>query len=305
MLKLKNVDIGYQNPLIQAINTELHLGEVALIIGNNGVGKTTLIKSILGQIPLLKGEISLNNKNIKTLNNKEIAENIAIVFSKANVPNNYTTKDLVSLGKFIHYPYYFQLNSKDNAEIDKIIKSLDLYEYKDFPLQNLSDGNLQKAFIGRALAQNSPIIILDEPTTHLDEKNKKSILKILKNLAKQHQKLILFSSHDWRLAKDFSDKIWFIKDKQLYAGLTEDILLEHRELSEPFDFQEKTIQLPNIIAPNFEKELLKTALLKHFNKDLSQFSIHFSENRWEISHLGKNTFTNSLQEIIDFIKVNI
>ena len=208
-LQLKKTGIGYKTPLIKGVETSLKLGEVCLLIGNNGVGKTTLIKSILNQIPVLDGEIFLNKKNIKILSSKEIAEQVAIVFSKSQVPANYTLKDLISLGKYIHYPYYFELNDSDRQEVDEIIESLNLNQYKDFQLQKLSDGNLQKAFIGRALAQNSPFIILDEPTTHLDEENKIIILKLLRNLAKKQNKLILFSSHDWRLAKEFSDKIWW------------------------------------------------------------------------------------------------
>ena len=104
--------------------------------------------------------------------------------------------------------------------MEEIIDSLNLTSYKDFPLKKLSDGNLQKAFIGRALAQNTPMIILDEPTTYLDEENKMMILNLLKKLAKEKNKAILFSSHDWRLAKDFSDKIWWLKDHRLKIGRT-------------------------------------------------------------------------------------
>ncbi|HPZ24809.1 MAG TPA: ABC transporter ATP-binding protein, partial [Kaistella sp.] len=94
-LQLKKTDIGYKTPLIKGVETSLKLGEVCLLIGNNGVGKTTLIKSILNQIPVLDGEIFLNRKNIKILSSKEIAEQIAIVFSKSQVPANYTLKDLI------------------------------------------------------------------------------------------------------------------------------------------------------------------------------------------------------------------
>jgi iron complex transport system ATP-binding protein len=124
---------------------------------------------------------------------------------------------LISLGKYIHYSFYFKLNETDKLEITEIINKLNLSEYQNKKLTELSDGNLQKAFIGRALAQNSPFIILDEPTTHLDEENKLTILSLLRNLAKSENKLILFSSHDWRLAKEFSDKIWWIKDKNSLA----------------------------------------------------------------------------------------
>lgn len=188
-LEIKNTNIGYQKPLISEVNTSLDFGDVCLLIGNNGVGKTTLIKSILNQISLLNGEILINKKQNNQLSNKEIAELIAVVFSKSQIPANYTTEDLISLGKFIHLPYYYQLEKEDIQEVNHIISQLKLDEYKNTLLQKLSDGNLQKAFIGRALAQNSPMIILDEPTTHLDEDNKIIILKLLRDLAKNTTKL--------------------------------------------------------------------------------------------------------------------
>ena len=106
-LEIKNTNIGYQKPLISEVNTSLDFGDVCLLIGNNGVGKTTLIKSILNQISLINGEILINKKQNNQLSNKEIAEQIAVVFSKSQIPANYTTQDLVSLGKFIHLPYYY------------------------------------------------------------------------------------------------------------------------------------------------------------------------------------------------------
>ena len=283
-LQIKKTDIGYKTPLIKGVETSLKLGEVCLLIGNNGVGKTTLIKSILNQIPVLDGEIFLNKKNIKILSSKEIAEQIAIVFSKSQVPANYTLKDLISLGKYIHYPYYFELNDSDRQEVDEIIESLNLNQYKDFQLQKLSDGNLQKAFIGRALAQNSPFIILDEPTTHLDEENKIIILKLLRNLAKKQNKLILFSSHDWRLAKEFSDKIWLVNDGKLDAGITEEILLKHHEILSPRLFQvNENFIPPQIFAPDLEKEMLYSFLQKNFKKNLSHLKFEFKQVFWEIS----------------------
>ncbi|WP_332020161.1 ABC transporter ATP-binding protein, partial [Kaistella sp.] len=116
-LELKNTAVGYKTPLIRGIETDLALGEICLLIGNNGVGKTTLIKSILNQISLISGDILLDGKNIKTLSNKEIAERVAVVFSKSQIPANYTLTDLVSLGKYIHYPYYFELNAQDQNEV--------------------------------------------------------------------------------------------------------------------------------------------------------------------------------------------
>ena len=134
------------------------------------------------------------------------------------------------LGKFIH-SFIINLN-EDLEHVNNIISQLKLEEYRNIQLQKLSDGNLQKAFIGRALAQNSPMIILDEPTTHLDEENKYH-LKIVERFAKTNNKNHSFSSHDWRLAKEFVDKIWFINEQNLQEGFMEDILLKNDLLTNP------------------------------------------------------------------------
>ncbi|MCQ4034640.1 ABC transporter ATP-binding protein [Kaistella montana] len=301
-LQLKNTTIGYKTPLIKRVETSLNLGEICLLIGNNGVGKTTLIKSILNQIPTLGGDILLQNQSLKRLSQKEIAEQIAVVFSKSQVPTNFTLTDLVALGKYIHYPYYFQLNKSDLQEVEEIIESLNLTQYKNFPLQKLSDGNLQKAFIGRALAQNSPMIILDEPTTHLDEENKIIILKLLRNLAKKHNKLILFSSHDWRLAKEFSDQIWLVNNEKLEAGIAEEILLKHDELLNPeiFRFSEGFVA-PKIIAPQLEKEMLYSFLQKNFKKDLSTLKFEYKDRFWVLSDDKIQKKCVSFKEISYFV----
>jgi len=302
-LQIKQANIGYNKTLISNANAHLNLGEVCLLIGNNGVGKTTLIKSILHQIPLLNGEISINNKSVKLLSVKEIAENIAVVFSKSIIPQNYTVEDLISLGKYIYYPFYFELKKEDREEVSHIIEELDLVQYKNTLLKNLSDGNLQKAFIGRALTQNSSIIILDEPTTHLDEKNKIIILKTLRKLAQEQNKLILFSSHDWRLAKEFADKIWYIKDRHLYSGIVEDVLLQHEELTNASLFQiNNQFVAPKINAPDFYKEMLYSLLQKNFRKDLSALNFEFENNFWLISNTSSKYQCESFEEIVNLVK---
>ncbi|BAP31435.1 uncharacterized protein CHSO_2398 [Chryseobacterium sp. StRB126] len=301
-LQIKQANIGYNKTLISNANAELKLGDVCLLIGNNGVGKTTLIKSILHQIPLLDGEILINGKNVKKLSVKEIAENIAIVFSKSVIPQHYTVEDLISLGKYIYYPFYFELKKEDREEVAHIIEELDLGQYKYTLLKNLSDGNLQKAFIGRAITQNSPVIILDEPTTHLDEKNKIIILKALRKLAKGQNKLILFSSHDWRLAKEFADKIWYVKDSQLYTGIVEDVLLQHDELTNPSLFQiHESFVPPHISAPQVQKEMLYSLLQKNFSKDLSALNFVYQNRFWVITNESRKQQCESFEEIINFI----
>ena len=304
-LTLKNADIGYKKTLISNVSAELKLGDICLIIGNNGVGKTTLVKSILGQIPLLNGDIFLDGKNLKILNSESIAKKISVVFSKSEIPNQYTVFDLVALGKFIHYPYYFKLKKEDKVEIDQIISNLQLEEFRDSYLHQLSDGNLQKAFIGRALAQNTPIVILDEPTTHLDEENKIMILKLLRNLAENQNKLILFSSHDWRLAKEFSDKIWFVKNGTLKNGIAEDVILENSELSAPQLFNiHPNFFPPKISAPDLQKELLYSFLQKNLQTDLSNYHFLFLNKEWKVTTENKEIFVDKFEDILNILTNN-
>lgn len=285
IVELRHTDIGYHLPIIRNISASLEVGEICLLIGNNGVGKTTLLKSIWNEIPILKGNILIENENISQLSQLEIAKKIAMVFSKAVIPEHYTTYDLIGLGKYVHYPYYIALNQEDNKEVGTIIKQLNLEQYQDSPLKNLSDGNLQKAFIGRALAQNTPILILDEPTTHLDENNKIAILDLLTQIAKNQRKTILFSSHDWRLARHFADKIWYLKNQTLYEGITEDIIIQHSELANyPEISNPISLRFPQIYAPKVQEELLLCFLKKQSIKDFSHWSFHYKNDFWQIKN---------------------
>ena len=301
-LELKNTTIGYKTPLIKGVQASLDIGDICLMIGNNGVGKTTLVKSILRQIPVLNGDIFIDGKNINNTRSEDIAKLISVVFSKGEIPQQYTVYDLIAFGKYIHYPYYFKLKKEDKLEILDIIRNLHLEDFTNTYLHQLSDGNLQKAFIGRALAQNSPIIILDEPTTHLDEDNKIMILKLLRNLAENHQKLILFSSHDWRLAKEFADKIWFLKDKKLQHGIAEDIILNNAELAAPqlFNIHQNFVP-PKISAPDLQKELLYSFLQKNYQKDLSNIEFSYLIDNWKITFNNKEHFADKFEDIIPIL----
>ena len=147
---------------------------------------------------------------------------------------------------------------------------------------------------------------MDEPTTHLDEDNKLIILKLLRSLAKTQNKLILFSSHDWRLAREFADKIWWIRDQKLNSGITEEILLEHKKLLDPhiFDINSKFVS-PKILAPQLEKELLFSFLQKNFNSDLSYLSIGYENNSWTISDNSITTSHKSLSEIKNSLQTRL
>lgn len=301
-LELNNLSIGYKEPLIEAISAHLNPGEVSLLVGSNGVGKTTLMRTILGQIPILKGDIRVEGKSITNQSAKQRAHQMAVVLSGAKVSTHLSLYDLVSLGKYIHYPYYFKLSKEDHKEVEHWIDSLGLESYKNRKLSELSDGNLQKAFIARALCQNAPILLMDEPTAHLDEKNKIMILKLLKSLSEDFNKLILFSSHDFRLAKEFSDQIWLLSEGSLDAGLAEDVLLRHPELISPVLFHlDSGFVAPKIEANTLEKELLYSFLQKNFHRDFSSMTFRYSSGKWIIEEGASLREVDSFQALGDFL----
>ncbi len=196
MILLDNITIGYSSPLLTSGKIKLHPGKVYILIGKNGAGKTTLFKSIIGQTPLLKGNIGLDDTSIATMSSKDIASKIAFV--PANFPSVdfMRVKDFIALGRSPHTNFFGHLSSVDEAQIENTISLLGIDQLKYVFVSDLSDGQRQLVSIAKALAQDTEMIILDEPLAFLDYSNRRSLMAKLENLAESQNKCILFSSHD-------------------------------------------------------------------------------------------------------------
>ncbi len=207
IVEAKNLSIGFEKPLFSDINLEINSGELIGIIGKNGIGKSTFLKSIMQLIPTIAGEILIENQSITTLNSKQLAQKMAVVLTEKIPFSQYSVYEILVLGRFPHSNWLFQLNKSDKEIIEKVIEQLQLQEIIHQKANNLSDGMLQKVMIARALVQDTPIIILDEPTTFLDLENTFQIFELLKNIAHLHQKTVLFSTHQVEIALQICDKI--------------------------------------------------------------------------------------------------
>lgn len=212
ILSTKNLSIGYKSnkgtvTIAENLNLSLNSGKLISLIGANGIGKSTLLRTITGIQHPLEGKVLLNDKNINSYNPLDLAQNLSLVLTEKLPPSNLSVFELVALGR---QPYTNWVGTLTQTDIEKVQEAMALTQIEHLATKRhfeISDGQLQKVLIARALAQDTPLIILDEPTTHLDLLHKVSLFKLLKKLTQETQKCILFSTHDIDLAIQLSDEM--------------------------------------------------------------------------------------------------
>lgn len=232
-LNISHLSIGYPRKkgmpahiVGQDINAQLVGGEMVCLLGANGVGKSTLMKTITGFLPSLEGSVLLNGKEIHHMNEADISKLISVVLTdKLEVPNA-TVYELVSYGRSPYTGFMGRLNETDEMIVRRSIKLCGIEHKSNHLFSSLSDGERQKVTIAKALAQDTPIIILDEPTAFLDLPSKVEIMQLLRSLASEVGKSILMSTHDLDLALQMADKLWLVEaNVPLITGTPEDLLL--------------------------------------------------------------------------------
>ena len=213
----ENLAIGYSSKketicVAKNININLQKGKLIALIGANGIVKSTLLRTIAAIQKPLSGTIYLNDKNINEYNSQQLAQNISVVFTEKLPPSNLTVFELIALGRQPYTNWLGKLCADDLLKIDNALNVIQIEHLRNKKHYELSDGQLQQVLIARALAQDAPLIILDEPTTHLDLVNKVSLLKLLQKLTRTTNKCVLFSSHDIDLAIQVADEMIVFTD---------------------------------------------------------------------------------------------
>jgi len=212
ILQASNLSIGYtskkvKNIIASDINLSLEKGKLIALIGANGIGKSTLLRTITGIQKPLSGKVSLNEKNIHELDFLSLAQNLSVVLTEKLPPSNLTVWELIALGRQPYTNWIGKLTDNDIAKINEAIELTQIEHLTQKRHYEISDGQLQIVLIARALAQDTPLIILDEPTTHLDLLHKVVLFKLLKKLTQETGKCILFSTHDIDMAIQLSDEM--------------------------------------------------------------------------------------------------
>lgn len=212
ILHTKNLSIGYTSKkevktIATDITVSLNKGKLITLIGGNGIGKSTLLRTITAIQKPISGDVILNNKNLFSIENSELAQQQSLVLTDKLPSSNLTVWELIALGRQPYTNWIGNLTDDDYSKIKTAVQLTNIEHLTEKKHYEISDGQLQKVLIARALAQDTDLIILDEPTTHLDLFHKVSVFKLLQKLAHESEKCILFSTHDIDLAIQLSDEM--------------------------------------------------------------------------------------------------
>ena len=215
MISIKNISFSYakNKPVLEDVSFDIKEGECVVLLGPNGVGKSTLISLILKTNKLAKGEIYFDDININDLSSKQKAEYIAYV-PQLIEGTNLTVRETVLLGLLPHYQIY--PSKSDYQKVDELIKELHLEDLKDKETNQISGGERQKVSIARGFIQNSKVVIFDEPTSNLDIKSQIEVINLIKNERNKNKRSFIISMHDINQALMIGDKFVFLKDSKVY-----------------------------------------------------------------------------------------
>ena len=282
-IEIHDLAIGYRHgKKLKEIKNSLNLsaipGELVALIGSNGIGKSTLLRSLCGFQEILGGKICFNKQPLTHYKNRDLARIMSFVSTEVVRVQNLRVRDLLALGRFPYTNFMGTLADDDLLAVDKAIDLVGLRGYEDRMLDELSDGERQRAMIARSLVQDTPVIILDEPTAFLDIRNKYEIIHLLHNFARNENKTIVFSTHDLNIATSEVDKIWLMLESEVLEGAPEDLILQGH--------YNKVFASENILFDEFSGDF---RLKKTFR---GSFSVEGPElaKRWTIHALARAGF---------------
>ena len=231
-IRIEGLSIGYQNrhgvkKVAEGITDSIHSGELTCLLGENGAGKSTLLRTLSGFLPPISGDITILGKPLRSYSERELATVIGVVLTERTNLQNMTVTELVGMGRSPYTGFWGRLSAQDRRKVDEALSLVGIPSLRDRMVQTLSDGERQKVMIAKALAQETPIIFLDEPTAFLDYPSKVEVLNLLGRLSREMGKTIFLSTHDLELALRVADRVWLMtKQGSVQAGLPENLFID-------------------------------------------------------------------------------
>jgi iron complex transport system ATP-binding protein len=208
------------------LNLQAKSSELIGLIGQNGSGKSTLLRSLMGMLPLMEGDLMIQEQAMRQFTPKQKAKKIAYVEASANLPGNLRVHEIVAYGRYPYSSLLWRQDTESKSKLYDAMKQMNVLHLADRQLHQISDGERQRCMIARALAQDTPIILLDEPAAHLDIANRYELMKMLRQLADEQNKCIIMSSHDLDIMLNYTDKLWLIHKKNIISQVPEDMVIQ-------------------------------------------------------------------------------
>lgn len=249
MISIRNLTTGFgKRTLLKNVDTDIKGGTMTALIGRNGSGKSTLLRAIAGLNGEFSGEISICGRQISDMPPRIMAKSLALVTTGRTRIPDLRCRDVAALGRAPYTDWIGRLRSKDIEIVDNALKSVGMYEYADRTMDKMSDGECQRIMIARALAQATPVMLLDEPTSFLDLPGRYELCRLLARLAHEHGKCIIFSTHDLEIAMRTADRIALIDSPRLIC-MPADELSRSGEIQRVFGLPD---DIPGLTLPRQE-----------------------------------------------------
>lgn len=249
-ISTKNLNISYGNlDIVKDLNLDIPKGKITTIIGSNGCGKSTILKTIARIIQAKSGDIFVNNINIKEQSPKDLAKVMAVLPQSPQAPSGLTVEELIAYGRFPHQKGFGKMRKEDEDIVTWALQSTGIEEFRERPIEALSGGQRQRAWIAMALAQQTEILILDEPTTYLDLAHQLEILKLLEELNKKQGTTIVMVIHELNNAARFADHMIGVKKGKVVCQGTAHEVMTKENLKELFNIDAEIVEDPRNNKP--------------------------------------------------------
>ena len=249
-ISTKNLNISYGNlDIVKDLNLDIPKGKITTIIGSNGCGKSTILKTIARIIQAKSGDIFVNNINIKEQSPQDLAKVMAVLPQSPQAPSGLTVEELIAYGRFPHQKGFGKMRKEDEDIVTWALQSTGIEEFRERPIEALSGGQRQRAWIAMALAQQTEILILDEPTTYLDLAHQLEILKLLEELNKKQGTTIVMVIHELNNAARFADHMIGVKKGKVVCEGTAHEVMTKENLKELFNIDAEIVEDPRNNKP--------------------------------------------------------